>query len=408
MTGPLITEIADELAATVDAQWRKIDYDPSAFDKVTSEAFAKINPSAQLSSAQMLSDAILGGENETYLDHHPAVGIVTLKSTPYYNIEGHFWTDEHAHAHSHSWSGAYHIIEGTSIVGMWKMNSDAAPEAPLRLGSLESVGVEALKEGHVQAVVPGHSFIHSIWYAGFGAAMSIRSKWKRVYADANYLRPYVGYNFADPGSPMITRAIESMRALSIIDPDKFETTAAELVRTQPFNSVAFFALHAGKQGWHMPPELSAVGTQRFGEKFVQVEASMRDHERIGIMEKIRAELVTDRSKFDIGFFLGALYTCETRVAFMDLIACEYGDQEAEPFAGHHLATLLAEPDDGEEMPASLVFCFGRFAAGATPTYAIKQTAQRFAGTQHLEHQLAFLDLAFAQIKDAPVYDVLFA
>jgi hypothetical protein len=75
-----------------------------------------------------------------------------------------FWVDGSTAIHQHSFSGAFHVLEGSSLHSSHTFEETRRYSEALRLGRVELARAELLGKGDVRPIVPGAGFIHSLFH----------------------------------------------------------------------------------------------------------------------------------------------------------------------------------------------------------------------------------------------------
>ncbi len=153
-----------ELGRDVLACWKRQNFSLPAFPSIARERLAHRNPAANLDVRELLQDFLLGEEQP--LQSHSAFGepeLIVFEHTSFY-IQILCWLDGTTDIHQHKFSGAFHVLAGSSLHSQFEFRDAESITARLRVGNVALRGANLLECGATVAITSGREFIHSLFH----------------------------------------------------------------------------------------------------------------------------------------------------------------------------------------------------------------------------------------------------
>lgn len=393
----------DRLAELTETSWAEANYDEQAFPEIAATALEQVAAHRSLSSAQLVG-AVLARDGRRSLRTHSAANVVTLYSSPRFDILAHLWVDGLATPHQHGWAGAYQVIEGSSVRCHFELEEPRRVRANFHLGVLRAHNLGYLTAGAVVAVPAGSGLIHALSHVERPSlSISVRTP-EPTALTLDYLRPGLAYQVGGIDATTQDR-LKCVDMLMLTD-DHTWITALEVLVSEHDLVTAFFALQgAAMSPRPIPASVLASGRERHGPAFDVIEASLADIARTMLFQNLRHSIVDP----DLRFFLGGLYLARSRGELVELIARRHPGAAPGPLMGTWLARLLIERDDGAEsgVPEPVARALGELAMGLDLQAALERLrAATDAGERDAHSE--FVCEAHTALVEAPVYGPLFA
>jgi hypothetical protein len=89
---------------------------------------------------------------------------LTVAAREGFHIDLLVWTDSTTAIHQHGFSGAFHVLQGSSLHTLWSFDEDRRWSERLRQGRLSVRSTEWLGVGSTRPILPGASMIHSLFH----------------------------------------------------------------------------------------------------------------------------------------------------------------------------------------------------------------------------------------------------
>ena len=250
MSGSICKHYFARLAAGVWGLWKEYQYDEAAFSDVALQMLAEEPPVDQVS----FLDVTKFGLFTNPLPYQPTIESLfgqpplTVYWQPEFRIEVLFWTSIVIGIHQHAFSGAFHLLTGSSLHTVWDFNCEERVSSQLMLGVLDLKKAELLKVGDTRAIIPGDRFIHATYHLDRPTVtVVIRTNSEKHYLPQySYVEPFIAYNSVHGhGNAGVKRRLQLLRMLSSSGRDKELLDAIKCLLDDANHHYAFIYLQEG-------------------------------------------------------------------------------------------------------------------------------------------------------------------
>jgi ribulose-5-phosphate 4-epimerase/fuculose-1-phosphate aldolase len=209
-----------DLGRRVRERWQAVDFSLAAFPGLAQAALEE-NPPATRVDLTALTRAFLRDDEQPF---QTASGFgqpeLVVFDGPRFYIQVLFWLDGTTQIHQHEFSGAFHVLEGSSLHAEFAFANVRPVTAHFRLGDLQLTGTELLETGRTVPITSGGASIHSLFHLETPSVTVV----VRTHSDPGtgpqftYLPPHVAVD------PFFSDALTTRR-LQLLD--VLDRTAAE-------------------------------------------------------------------------------------------------------------------------------------------------------------------------------------
>jgi hypothetical protein len=156
-------EYFTRLGDRIEKGWRAFQYSETKFPDLCVSALEADSPIGKVTPADVLTWIRTAPSILPQIDIEARFGSppVTVYRGPRFYITVLFWIDGSTTIHQHSFSGAFQVLEGTSIHARHRFDADRIVNPRLRLGTLHVDEIEFLRTGDIRTIVSGEAFIHA-------------------------------------------------------------------------------------------------------------------------------------------------------------------------------------------------------------------------------------------------------
>ncbi len=186
------------------------------FADVAYEALVKDPPCHAVSFSNLLDIAFLNCQLGHQADLMSRFGQppLTLHWQEHFRIEALFWVEGSPGIHQHSFSGAFHVMQGSSVHTKWTFERQQELSDRLVLGHLTLQEAELLPEGATRPIVPGPCLIHSTYHLDLPTiTIVVRTNRESDYGpQLSYFPPSLGVAMGEL-EPTIVRQAQLLRML---------------------------------------------------------------------------------------------------------------------------------------------------------------------------------------------------
>jgi len=209
-----------DLGRQVRERWQAVDLSLAAFPGIAQAALEE-NPPATQVDLKALTRSFLREDEQPF---QTASGFgqpeLVVFDDPRFYIQILFWLDGTTQIHQHEFSGAFHVLEGSSLHAEFAFANVRPVTAHFRLGDLQLTGTELLETGRTVPITSGGASIHSLFHLETPSVTVV----VRTHSDPGtgpqftYLPPHVAVD------PFFSDALTARR-LQLLD--VLDRTAAE-------------------------------------------------------------------------------------------------------------------------------------------------------------------------------------
>ena len=203
-----------ELGERIEARWRARGYADAALPPIAEQELRRRPPHEHVSPWEI---ARLG-RDPRQMPEQGSAGFgqppLAVWGSERMYIEVLYWLQATTAIHQHSFSGAFAVLEGSSVHTQYRFQPDREVSDYLHLGRLTWTSSELLTRGSVHQIRLGPRFIHALFHLDHPSVSVV----VRNYHDAGsppqlgYLPPGVGVEHSDV-EPRLQRALELYRML---------------------------------------------------------------------------------------------------------------------------------------------------------------------------------------------------
>ena len=336
----------DRLGALVERLWSEAREDLAAFPAVAERALTELPPH-QHTSVEALLD---------WVASTPALPSPQQLGSPFgqpplevylrdaFRIECLCWADATTDIHDHRFSGAFHVLGGSSIHSRWKFTPRDAHGDSVALGDLSIEAIEILRVGQTRQIVPGAGLVHALFHLDLPSVTVVVRTWQDPLP--KHQRSYYSPGLAVASTPDDELTARSRQVITLMhrtgDPALSRRLAAMVTRA-PAAAGIHLLLHAHRltaDDQVMRPALDAFRTRHGAALADVVEVALVDHYRATEVATLRGRVLRP----DHRFFLGVLMNAPGRAAALRLIHDRFPDQDPAKLTGTWLRALSGTLD----------------------------------------------------------------
>jgi hypothetical protein len=334
-----------ELGRTVLERWKRENFSLAPFPEIARSALDERPPARHVDLPAFVRDFLLDDEQPFQTDSDFGEPELVAYSHPRFYIQLLFWMDGTTAIHQHEFSGAFHVMHGSSIHAHYAFD-DAQPVTPhLRVGNVRMKGIELLESGSTVPIVSGPQAIHSLFHLDSpSVTVVVRTQHDPgTGPQFNYLPPHVAI---DPHfSDMLTmRRQQLLDVLERSEDAGYAERVSEMIAGLDFER-GFAILH------HCMPSLQQLDQwdpilkafeARHGGLASGVGATLKEDARRAAIKDLRGTIVEPEHRF----FLALLMNVPTRDDLLSLVKARFPDCEPGATVMRWVEELMEASDQG--------------------------------------------------------------
>ncbi|MDP4626300.1 MAG: hypothetical protein NWT08_14345 [Akkermansiaceae bacterium] len=333
----------EKLGRTVATRWQEQNFSLAAFPELALTALNESPPCENVDLDEMIAEFL--SNDEQPFQSQSGFGqpeLVAFNHHRFY-IQILFWLEGTTEIHQHEFSGAFHVMRGSSIHSEYDFDEAQAVTPHLRIGDLRMKHIELLETGRTIPITSGRDCIHSLFHLDTPSVTVVI----RTHHDPgtgpqyNYLPPHIAI---DPlhADPLTLRRQQLLDVLETLDDPDYAKFVGEMVENLDFER-GFNILRYAMPRLQNLDEWESVLTifqNRHGELAEGIPDTLAECLRRETLTGMRFHI----SDPDHRFFLALLMNVPTRKDIFAFIANRVPDQSpTETVLGW--AEELIEPGD---------------------------------------------------------------
>jgi len=238
-----------------------------------------------------------------------------------------FWMEGTTDIHQHEFSGAFHVMQGSSVHSEFEFHEAHKITPHIRTGDLSSNKIELLETRLTIPITSGKACIHSLFHLDTPSVTVV----VRTHNDPgpgpqyNYLPPHIAIDPVQEDA-LTMRRKQLLDILENTDHPSYATQVNDMIQALDFER-GFHTLH------HAMDRLIALGEwqstlslfqMKHGELANGVSTTLTENLRRGIITQMRHYIENPEHRF----FLALLMNVQDRKDIFKLITTHYPDQPA--------------------------------------------------------------------------------
>jgi len=334
-----------KLGNAVLMRWKQENFSLEKFPGIAMDELRNNPPASHVDLEKFLRAFLLDDSQPSQTESGFGEPEIIVYENPRFYIQLLFWMDGTTAIHQHEFSGAFHVMSGSSIHAQFEFEKDTAITPHFRVGDLRMREISLLETGCTVPIVSGRSCIHSLFHLDTPSITAV----VRTQHDPgtgpqfNYLPPHVGYDpvFSDP---LTLRRRQVLDVLEQIQDPAYLDLVLEMIQELDFER-GFHTLqscmgHLRDSGaWE---SVYAAFQKKHGALALGIESTLDECGRRDRIKAMRARISDPEHRF----FLALLLNVRTRGDLFSLVAQRFPEESVVDVIIRWSEELLEETDCG--------------------------------------------------------------
>jgi hypothetical protein len=312
----------NDLGRQVLAQWNKVNFSLEKFPSIARKALESRPPSKHVALPELMREYLLNDEQPLQSMSGFGQPELIAYEHPRFYIQLLFWLDGTTDIHQHEFSGAFHVMHGSSIHAHYTFENARSVTPHLRLGDVRMKQIELLETGRTVPIVSGQSCIHSLFHLDSPSVTVV----VRTHNDPgtspqfNFLPPHIAI---DPmhADTLTMRRKQLLDVLEQGDDPTYSGIVNEMLGTLDFERGFYILQHSmarlrNRGEWHAALK---VFRQRHGQLATGVQDTLEEGVRCDLIKNMRSTIAAPEHRF----FLALLMNAATRADLLTLVKRRY-------------------------------------------------------------------------------------
>jgi hypothetical protein len=334
-----------KLGNAVLARWKQQNFSLEVFSAIAVEELQKCPPAEQVDLQKFLRKFLLDDEQCSQTESGFGEPEIIVYEHPRFYIQLLFWMDGTTAIHQHEFSGAFHVMSGSSIHAHFAFENDTAITPHFRIGDLRMREISLLETGCTVPIVSGRSCIHSLFHLDTPSlTVVVRTQHDPgTGPQFNYLPPHVAYDpvFSDP---LMLRRRQVLDLLEEMQDSSYVALVLEMIQELDFER-GFHTLQncmgclRDLGAWE---SVYAAFQKKHGMLSEGIESTLEECGRRDRIKAMRGRISDPEHRF----FLALLLNVRARADLFSLVEQRYPQVSAVHTILRWSEELLEETDDG--------------------------------------------------------------
>jgi len=334
-----------ELGRTVLARWKRENFSLEKFPAIACGALDERPPADAVDLSLLMREFLLNDEQAPQT--HSGFGQPELVAFdhPRFYIQILFWMEGTTDIHQHEFSGAFHVMAGSSIHARYEFGNAHSITPHFRVGDVRMREIELLETGRTVPIVSGRSCIHSLFHLDTPSVTVV----VRTQNDPgtgpqfNYLPPHIAFDpvFSDT---LTMRRKQLLDVLERLGDPAYPELVMEMIEELDFERGFFVLQHClshlqGLEEW--APTLAAF-EEKHGPLAAGIGAALEESVRRDVVKELRSTITEPEHRF----FLALLMNVPRREELLALVAQRLPDEEPVDTVLRWMEELAEVTDEG--------------------------------------------------------------
>lgn len=333
------------LADRVNQLWRNTNYDDLQFADCAMEALRLLPPREHISMEDIVKWTVETNAIPTQTDRDENFGHppMTVFFGGDFRIEALFWIVGLPAVHQHGFSGAFHVLEGSSLHCQYQFELHKKLTTRLLIGDVNLENMELLKAGASRMIRGGQDFIHATFHLDRpSVSIVVRTHRDQEHLPQySYLPPSIAYDpYEIPA--LVLRRCQILKMLAASE--QFEMLGRSFRHVCEFDDAAtiFFALQKlyPMLGPKNRDKLLSMVQRRYPELASAARTALAYDERRDKILKLRRKVIDP----ELQFFLAMLLYVKNREVMLGVVRQAFPQKDPAALLLEWIKKLSVETD----------------------------------------------------------------
>jgi hypothetical protein len=322
-------EFFQKLGSLVTRRWKERNYKEEDFPEVASWGLSELPPDQHVTFWDVVKWALTCERLPAQADLSAKFGQppLTVYSGRDFRIEVLFWVQGVPAIHQHSFSGAFHVMHGSSLQSLWEFESTEQVSMRLALGRVSLKKAELLQKGDSRAIIAGKQLIHSTFHLDRPSLTVVVRTLGEIdqLPQYSYLPPTIAYA-QDHDVPSVLRRTQLLRMLLTSGKHaEYDQITHHILGTEDAYSVFQFLLTTFEliENEEKQHNLLLAARSKHPRLIKALELALFQLERRNKIMAIRERV----SNSDLQFFLALLLNIPERLSILNLVEQRYPSRD---------------------------------------------------------------------------------
>lgn len=307
-----------QLGDTVLKRWKQENFSLPKFPAIARAALEERPPAKHVDLAKFTADFLHNDEQAFQTSSGFGQPELVVYNHDRFYIQMLFWLDGTTAIHQHEFSGAFHVMAGSSIHAHFDFENEKAVTPHFRLGDVRMKNIELLETGRTVPVVSGRGCIHSLFHLDTPSiTVVVRTQHDPgTGPQFNFLPPHVAIDpvFEDA---LTMRRKQLLDVVEISEDPSYAKLVSSMIAELDFERGFFILQHAMShlQTLDEWDGVLAAFKKKHGGLARGIAVTLDESQRRDFIKEMRGSIVEPEHRF----FLALLMNVTTRKDLLALV-----------------------------------------------------------------------------------------
>ena len=334
-----------QLGNTVLTRWKQENFSLPKFPDIARAALDANPPAKKVKLPALIKDFVLNDQQPAQTDSPFGEPELVVYSHPRFYIQILFWMDGTTAIHQHEFSGAFHVLHGSSIHAQYEFQNPRPITPYIRTGNLKMKKMEILEQGRTIPIISGPQDIHSLFHLDSpSATVVIRTQHDPgTGPQLNYLPPHIAIDphFSDT---LMTRRKQLLDLLDQAQDKEYVEFVKQMITDLDFErgfSLLHHCIESLEYLEQWQPTLKLF-EKKHGKLATGVAPTLKEDLRRSIIKGLRTTIIEPQHRF----FLALLMNAPTRADLFKLVTQRFSHQPPAAIIFRWAVELMEMTDAG--------------------------------------------------------------
>src|SRR4051812_36485425 len=298
----------NELGITVLERWKRENFSLGRFPEIARAALDERPPAKRVDLAAFFRDFLLSEHQPFQTDSDFGEPELVVYSHPRFYIQLLFWLDGTTAIHQHEFSGAFHVMHGSSIHAHYEFERAQSVTPYLRVGNVRVKKIDLLESGRTLPIVSGQGTVHSLFHLDSpSVTVVVRTQHDPgTGPQFDYLPPHIAIDphFSDK---LMIRRKQLLDVLEQAEDTGYGELVMEMIADLDFErgfSVLHHCMESLQQLGQWEPVLRAF-EKKHGALAAGVAATLKEGVRRSVIASMRSAITEPEHRFFLALLMNA-------------------------------------------------------------------------------------------------------
>ncbi len=326
-----VAQFLKHLGEWVERDWSRSAFDLAAFPETAVRALRTCRPIEHLSAMDVVewvhgTDALPAQMDIAARFGNPPVTVFRGQG---FHIDVYYWLEGDTDIHQHAFCGAFTVLQGTSLQGVYAFEKGRVLHPRLIQGQLALESLRLLTPGDIQPLAAGADFLHSVLHLDYPTVtLLIRADVPASGPQHSYAMPGLSYLHLGFCEQPLRRRVQLLRMMDRVDPPRMRAQLRAGLRTADpltFAHLVFESRPLFQNDWQGFADLLNDVYPEQEEVLDALLPVLRDVKRINRINGLKNAIAREP---DLRYLTALLFFCTHRSRFIEALRSRF--PEAEP------------------------------------------------------------------------------